>query len=125
MIDILAQESQGNPFSFVIFLLPLALLFFLMRSQKKKMQAQQSLQQQAEVGDEVITTSGIYGTIVDSDDDEGTIWLEIAPATRIKMLRAGISRRLVDEFEEYEDDDGDETDDALGPDDNAQGPIGS
>jgi preprotein translocase subunit YajC len=125
MFDILAQESQGSPFSFVIFLLPLALLFFLMRSQKKKMQAQQSLQQQAEIGDEVITTSGIYGTIVDSDDEEGTIVLEIAPATRIKMLRAGISRRLADDVEEYEYEDEDEDEDTLGPDDNAQGPIRS
>ena len=122
MIDILAQESQGSPFSFVIFLLPLALLFFLMRSQKRKMQAQQALQQEAGVGDEVLTTSGIYGTIVDADDDEGTILLEIAPGTTIKMVRAGISRRLVDEVEDYDEDE-DEPGDALGPDDNAQGPI--
>jgi preprotein translocase subunit YajC len=123
MIDILAQESQGgSPLSFIIFLLPLGLLFFLMRSQKKKLQAQQALQQQAEVGDEILTTSGIYGTIVETDDDEGTVVVEIAPGTQIKMVRAGISRRLVDDEEEYEEYESDEVD---GPDDNAQGPIRS
>jgi preprotein translocase subunit YajC len=119
MIELLAQENQGNPLSFLIFLLPLALLFFLMRSQKRKLHAQQSLQQQAEVGDEILTTSGIYGTIVESDDDEGNVLVEIAPGTRIKMVRAGISRRLTDDFEEYEEDEPAE------PDDNTQGPIGS
>jgi preprotein translocase subunit YajC len=123
MIELLAQESQGgSPLTFVIFLLPLALLFFLMRSQKRKLQAQQQLQQQAEVGDEILTTSGIYGTIVESDDDEGTVIVEIAPATRIKMVRAGISRRIADDVdEEYED----EVEEPVEPDDNAQGPIGS
>lgn len=125
MIDVLAQENQGGGlFSLLIFLVPLGLLFFLMRSQKRKMQAQQALQQQADVGDEVITTAGIYGTIVESDDDEGTIVLEIAPGTRIKMLRGGISRRLVDEDEGYDEDEDEEgSGDAVEPDDNAQGPI--
>ena len=122
MIDMLAQEGQGgSPLSFIIFLLPLGLLFFLMRSQKKKLQAQQALQQ-AEVGDEILTTSGIYGTIVETDDDEGTVVVEIAPGTQIKMVRAGISRRLVDDEEEYEEYGSDEAD---GPDDNAEGPIRS
>jgi preprotein translocase subunit YajC len=127
MIDVLAQENQGGGlFSLLIFLVPLGLLFFLMRSQKRKMQAQQALQQQADVGDEVITTAGIYGTIVEADDDEGTIVLEIAPGTRIKMLRGGISRRLMDEDEGYDEgEDEEEPGDAAGPDDNAQGPIRS
>jgi preprotein translocase subunit YajC len=122
MIDLLAQaqESQGNPFTIVIFLLPLGLLFFLMRSQKRKLQAQQSLQQQAEVGDEILTTSGIYGTIVESDEDEGTVVVEIAPGTRIKMVRAGIARRL---DEGYEDDDDDPDASGSTDDDNAQGPF--
>lgn len=127
MIDVLAQQNQGGGlFSLLIFLVPLGLLFFLMRSQKRKMQAQQALQQQADVGDEVITTAGIYGTIVDADEDEGTVVLEIAPGTRIKMLRGGISRRLADEDEGYdEDEDVEEPGDTVGPDDNAQGPIRS
>jgi preprotein translocase subunit YajC len=114
MISALAQSStQSSPFSLLIFLLPLGLMFFFMRSQKRKMQAQQALQRAAEVGDEILTTSGIFGTIIDEDDDEGTILVEIAPGTRVKMLRAGISRRIGDDV--Y-DDAGDES---------AEGPIGS
>jgi preprotein translocase subunit YajC len=70
------------------------------------MQAQRELLNQLEVGDEVVTAGGIFGTIVDIDDDD-VITVTIAPGTNIRMLRGGISRRLVDE-DTYEDDEDDE-----------------
>jgi preprotein translocase subunit YajC len=122
MIELLAQEQQGgNPLTFLIFLLPLGLLFFMMRSQKRKVAAQQALQRSADVGDEILTTSGMFGTIVEEDEEADTVVVEIAPGTRIKMVRAGIARRLTeDEPEEYEEYAEDEPDD-----DNAEGPIRS
>jgi preprotein translocase subunit YajC len=98
-----------------------------MRNQQKRVRQQQALQQSAEVGDEVLTTSGIFGTIVDEDEDEGTVTVEIAPGTRIKMVRSGIARRLTedDEYDEYEDDEDDDVPDHDEPDENAQGPIHS
>ncbi|MGZ4131633.1 MAG: preprotein translocase subunit YajC [Actinomycetota bacterium] len=133
MIDILAQSSSssgGSPFTLIIFLLPLGLLFFLMRSQKRRSQQQQALQQSAEVGDEILTTAGIFGTIVDEDEDEGTVEVEIAPGTRIKMLRVGIARRVTedDEADDGYADEPDEVQDHAEPDphdDNAAGPISS
>ena len=104
MIDILAQESQGgSAFSFLIFLVPIGLLFFMMRNQRKRMAEQQTLQQGVELGDEVLTSSGMFGTVVDIADDD-TIWVEIAPGTRVHMVRGGISRRIVDE-DDYADED--------------------
>jgi preprotein translocase subunit YajC len=122
MIELLAQEQQGgNPLTFLIFLLPLGLLFFMMRSQKRKVAAQQALQRSADVGDEILMTSGMFGTIVEEDEEADTVVVEIAPGTRIKMVRAGIARRLTeDEPEEYEEYAEDEPDD-----DNAEGPIRS
>jgi preprotein translocase subunit YajC len=125
----IAQSNAGGGMSMILILaLPLLMMFFLMRSQKRKVQQQQALQREAQVGDEIMTTAGIYGTIVSEDEDEGTVMVEIAPGTTIKMLRAGISRRITeDEYEEYEDDD-DEDDvvDVVSDDDeNAQGPIHS
>ena len=104
MTDLIAQSEQGNPLSFLIFLIPLAFLFILMRSKKRKMAAQQARQQSAEVGDEIMTTAGILGTIVDEDDEEGIITVEIAPGTRIRMVRSGIARTLTEHDEELEDD---------------------
>lgn len=122
MIEFLAQEQQSSPLSFLIFLIPIGLLFFMMRSQKRKLAQQQALQRAADVGDEVLTTSGIFGTIVDEDEDEGTVVVEIAPGTRVTMLRSGIARNLSEYEEPYEDEEPEEpADDDRG----AQGPIGS
>jgi preprotein translocase subunit YajC len=128
MTELLAQNgSGGSLLPLLIFMLPLGLLFLFMRNQQKRVRQQQSQQQAAGVGEDILTTSGIFGTIVDEDEDEGTVVVEIAPGTRIKMVRAGIARRVVedadvddDRYDEDQDDDADEE-----PDENAQGPIHS
>jgi len=114
----------GSLLTLLIFMLPLGLLFVFMRNQQKRAKAQQSNQQAAQVGEDILTTSGIFGTIVDEDEEDGTVTVEIAPGTQIRMVRAGIARRITeDDYEEYEDDEDAEADDE--PDENAQGPIRS
>ena len=114
MIDILAQDTQtggGGALSFLIFLVPIGLLFFMMRNQRKRMAEQQQLQQGVDVGDEVLTSSGMIGTVVDVDEDDDTIWVEIAPGTRAHMVRGGVARRIVDEdgpVDEDEEQDADQ-----------------
>jgi preprotein translocase subunit YajC len=129
MIPLAQGSSGGSAFTLLIFIVPFALLFLFMRNQQKRVRQQQALQQSAEVGDEVLTTAGIFGTIVDEDEDEGTVTVEIAPGTRIKMVRSGIARRLTedDEYDDgYEDDEeDDDVPDHDEPDENAQGPIHS
>jgi len=136
MHSLLAQGSGGGSslFTLLVFALPLGLLFVFMRNQQKRVRTQQALQRSAEVGDEVLTTSGMFGTIVDEDEDGGTVTVEIAVGTRVKMLRAGIARRITeDDFEDEdgdaEDEDGDDEEVSHhpddGPDENAAGPIRS
>jgi len=137
MYSLLAQGSGGGGslITLLVFALPLGLLFVFMRNQQKRLRSQQALQQSAEVGDEVLTTSGMFGTIVDEDEDEGTVTVEIAAGTRVKMLRAGIARRITeddqDDFEDDDVEDEDQDDEQAahhpddGPDENAAGPIRS
>ena len=107
----LAQTSGGGGSPILILLLAMpVLLWFMMRSQKRKVQQQQELQRAAEVGDEIVTTAGIFGTIVDEDEDEGTVMVEIAPGTSIKMVRAGIARRITED-DVYDDDEPDDGED--------------
>jgi preprotein translocase subunit YajC len=126
-MNLLAQSSGGGgALTLLIFIVPFGLLFLFMRNQQKRVRQQQALQQSAEVGDEVLTTAGIFGTIVDEDEDEGTVTVEIAPGTRIRMVRSGIARRLTEDDEvSGEDGDEDDVDDDDGTDENAQGPIHS
>jgi preprotein translocase subunit YajC len=117
VLGILAQEAQSGS-SLVGLALPVLMIvgfyFLLIRPQRNRQRAQQALVASLEVGDDVMTSGGIFGTIVDIDDDEGTVTVEIAPGTRVRMLRQGISQRFVED--EVEDDEGDETADNEGID---------
>jgi len=100
MLGFLAQSSGGgNPLAVLLPFLLLGGLFYFMilRPQQRRQRAQQALVSSVDVGDEIITTAGIYGVITGVDDDEGTIRVEIAPGTEIRILRAGIGRRVTEE----------------------------
>ena len=125
-----SSGSSGSLITLLVFMLPLGLLFVFMRNQQKRVKQQQSNQQAAQVGEDILTTSGIFGTIVDEDEEEGIVTVEIAPGTHIRMVRAGIARRITEDA--YDDDDGHAADDEDDtdvsddePDENAQGPIRS
>ena len=108
----LAQSEGAQGGGLAALALPLLMLvgfyFLLIRPQRNKQRAQQAMLSALEVGDDVMTTGGIFGTVIEIDDDEGVVTVEIAPGTRVKMLRQGISQRFVEEEEEeeYGDDDG-------------------
>src|SRR6185312_13345348 len=112
---LIAQTSNSNPLAvFVMFALIGGLFyFFLLRPQQRRVKAQQALVNSVDVGDEIVTTAGIYGTITSIDEDEGTVTVQIAPGVEIHMLRAGIGR-LANEPEDedaYDEDDDDAYDD--------------
>ena len=112
VFGILAQDSAQGGSSLIGLALPILLIvgfyFLLIRPQRNRQRAQQALVASLEVGDDIMTTGGIFGTIVEIDDDEGTVSVEIAPGTRVRMLRQGISQRFVED-DVYEDGEGDET----------------
>ena len=53
---------------------------------------QQALQRSIGVGDEVITTSGIYGFITGEEGDK--FWLEIDDDVQIRIARAAIQSKV-------------------------------
>jgi preprotein translocase subunit YajC len=119
LAQLLAQtDGQAGGSAIGALALPLLLIvgfyFLLIRPQRTRQRQQQAVLQSLEVGDEVMTTGGIFGTIVEIDDEEGILTVEIAPGTRVRMLRQGISQRFVDEPE----------DEAYGDGDDVEGPIG-
>lgn len=73
----------------ILLLIPFAMYFFMIRPQRRRMREQQELQRSIEVGDEVVTTSGIFGTITGEDGDQ-RVWLEIDDDVQIRIARAAI-----------------------------------
>jgi preprotein translocase subunit YajC len=87
-------------------LLVLLLLFFVMytvmiRPQQRRAREHQALIAAVEVGDEVMTTAGIFGTVTAVEGD--VIGVEISPGVVMRVARAGIGRRILDEPEEPEE----------------------
>ncbi|MEJ2887014.1 preprotein translocase subunit YajC [Actinomycetospora aeridis] len=80
----------------LLILFMIGLVFMSSRQRKKQENQQKDLQNSLHVGDVVVMTSGISGTIVDTDD-ERTIDLEIAPDVVTTWLRAAVREKLVAE----------------------------
>ena len=69
----------------------LALFWFMVvRPQQRRQREVTALQSSIEVGQRVMMSSGIYGTIRAITDD--TARLEIAPGTEIEIARAAIAK---------------------------------
>ncbi len=95
----------------IIMVLMLGVMYVLMiRPQRQRQAQQQSMIDGASVGDDVLTTGGIYGTISETDGDD--IVVEIANGVTVHMTRRGIAAVLPPEeegeAEEVAEDDADE-----------------
>jgi preprotein translocase subunit YajC len=91
-----SSSSSSSSSSFLIILVIFALLMiFMFRSQRRRQRAAQDTQKQVENGSRVRTTFGVFGTVVDGDDRN--VIVEIAPGTRIKMLRQAIAAVVPDD----------------------------
>jgi preprotein translocase subunit YajC len=66
--------------------------FLLVLPRRRMRQDQARMRSDLGPGDEVITVSGIIGTIQDVDDDE--VQLEIAPDVVVRVVRRGVAGRL-------------------------------
>jgi preprotein translocase subunit YajC len=118
MIQILAQSSDGTSSggSLISLLFPLVLLggvfyFLLLRPNRTRQRQQQTLLASLQIGDEVMTAGGIFGTLKEIDEGDDTVTVEIAPGTNVRMLRRAISQRLVDEPDQEQGGDDDGTED--------------
>ena len=64
----------------------------LIRPQQKRVREQQALVRETEVGDEVMTSSGIYGIVTELEDD--TLLIEVAEGIEMRMARGAVARIL-------------------------------
>jgi preprotein translocase subunit YajC len=109
--SIVAADSSSSGGSSIISFLFLPLLivaayFLMIRPQRRRQKATQELQRQIEIGDEVMTTSGVYGFVTGFDGD--IAWLEVDDNVQLRVARAAIQRRV--------DTAHTSADDAAGPD---------
>ncbi|MBW8731951.1 MAG: preprotein translocase subunit YajC [Terrabacter sp.] len=86
--------NNNGALSLLIFALPLLLLGWLFFSQNKRMKQMRNFSSSLEVGDAVVTSSGIYGTIKHLDDSSA--WLEISEGTTVRFDRRALAMKQAD-----------------------------
>jgi preprotein translocase subunit YajC len=92
--------------------LPLLLIYLVFQRQRRQQRDMSAVQSRIGPGSRVMTTSGVYGTVVSADivpaeaDEQGepggedTVVLEIAPGVRTTWARQAIAR-VLDEPESF------------------------
>ena len=87
--------QQGSPFvTFIPLLLVFVLFYFLIIvPQRKRQRALDAMLDNLKSGDKVVTSGGIYGTVVSIRDDKRTVQLKISenPVIRVEVARTVIS----------------------------------
>jgi preprotein translocase subunit YajC len=87
---------------FLAFLL-IAMWIFVVLPQQRRQRAHQVLVSSLDVGDDVITTSGMYGTITELDDQ--SVMLAVSDGVELRMVRQAIMRKVEEGIDEPAGDD--------------------
>ena len=87
----------------ILLLIPFAMYFFLIRPQRRRAREQQDVQKSIEIGDEIVTTSGIFGRVT-GEDGPLRFWIEVDDDVQIRIARAAVQGKV-----------GDDDDDKAGP----------
>ena len=106
---------MGGSGFLIVMVLMLGVMYVLMiRPQRQRQQAQQSMVDRAGVGDDVLTTGGIYGTVTQAEGDD--LVVEIADGMTVHMTRRGIAAVLPPDEDEEEAEDAEGADDIVDAD---------
>jgi len=84
-------RAGSSPLAFLPFILIFVLFYFLiLRPQQKQSKKKDEMLKSLKRGDNVITSGGIYGKIVNISEDE-IVTLEISKGVSIRISRSGIA----------------------------------
>jgi preprotein translocase subunit YajC len=95
MLLLQAQAGGAGLFSSPIVMLALMIIimwFFMIRPQRKQQKAIEAFRNSLSAGQQVVTSSGVYGTVkdIDTENDRQIVILEIAPSVKIKIDKSSI-----------------------------------
>ena len=87
-----AQGLFGGDMLFPIAMFIMVFYFLILRPQSKRKKQQEALIGGVTRGDQVITISGVFGTVREVREDSFVI--EIAEGTRIRVLKSAVQTKL-------------------------------
>lgn len=95
-----------DPLTIVMLAILALLIFFMIRNSRKRRADTESLQQKMQPGVEVMTNFGLFGTLVEIDEESNIAVLETGPGSTIRVHRQTLARVIEDDV--VDDDAADE-----------------
>ena len=94
-----ASDSGSNLLGFIVPLVIIGGLFyaFLILPQRRRMKGMQALRDSVEIGDEIRTVGGIYGTVNRMDDE--SVVIDVGGGTTLRISRRAVADKLGDDDE--------------------------
>lgn len=99
-----------DPTILILFAVLIAFMFFTSRKARRQQNEKMAFQAELAPGQQVVTASGLVGTVVEVEGD--LVTLEHAPGSVTTWVRAAVARPY-EPVEEYEDDEEGVDDDAA------------
>lgn len=95
----LQAQPQGNMYTMPLLMVGMIVVmyFFMIRPQQKKAKEAKAFTDSINVGDKVVTTSGIHGKIIKMNPDN-TLSLEVDRNTTITIERQAVSMELTKNY---------------------------
>mgnify|MGYP002860363949 CR=1 FL=1 len=89
MFTLLQAQPQGGGMSMILMIVLMFVIFyfFILRPQRKRQKEIDKFRNSLQVGDSVITASGVYGKVKSLNEGEQYITIEVANGVNIKIDR--------------------------------------
>lgn len=81
-----------DPLTIIMLVVLALLIIFMFRNSKKRQKTAAELREKIVPGVEVMTTQGVYGTLLSIDEDTNQILVESTPGTVLRLHRQSIAR---------------------------------
>ena len=94
-----------DPITLLMLAVLAVLIFFMFRNSRKRQRDAAALQEEMVVGAEVMTNSGVYGTLLSIDEDANQVLLETTPGTVLRLHRQTVARVVKPEVDESAESD--------------------
>lgn len=88
---------MGDPISLFMIAILGMLIYFMIRNSRKQRKTQEELQEKLQPGAEVMTSFGLYATLVDLDDETNVATLNVGNDVTIKVHRQTVTKVVEDE----------------------------
>ena len=94
-----SSDGGGGAGSMLVTLGPMLLIFvifwlLLIRPQQKKQKEHKKLLADLKKGDNVVTSSGMFGTISSLNDEKNIVVLKVADGLKIEFLKSSIAGKV-------------------------------